>query len=247
EEKAWEALHMAEGSDWNWWYGDQHSSASDATFDFIYRQHLITVYEVFGQKPPDHLYKPIKSQAPRVNITMPIGLINPVIDGKVTNYFEWKNAGVYEVGHAGGSMHQVSTIMKTMSFGFNLTHLFLRFDLNAEILSKQTEDLTFNIIFLTPESKTVSARFDSSGKATEFYVSNASGATAELDLKDIAALKTVEIAIDLDKIGFKGDYKNLEFVITVDKNAIELERWPYQSSIVLPKPTADYDLRSWTV
>lgn len=248
EAKAWETLHMAEGSDWNWWYGDDHSSASDATFDFIYRRHLITVYESLGQKPPDHLYKPIKSRVHRSNIIMPDGLINPVIDGKVSNYFEWKNAGLYEAGQSGGSMHQVSTVIKAFNFGFNLTHLFIMFDLNVDALSKQIEDFTFNIIFLAPQQKKVSAKFDMRGNTVEFICSDVkSEAQTQLDVKDTTSGKVIELALNLETAGITGDYKSLEFVVSVEKNAEEVERWPYQSSIVLPKPSADYDLRSWTI
>ncbi|HRU40308.1 MAG TPA: glycoside hydrolase family 57 protein, partial [Candidatus Goldiibacteriota bacterium] len=31
--RAWESLYVAEGSDWNWWYGDDHSSKNDTEFD----------------------------------------------------------------------------------------------------------------------------------------------------------------------------------------------------------------------
>src|SRR5262249_37940962 len=34
--KAWEELYIAEGSDWFWWYGDDHSSAQDALFDYLF-------------------------------------------------------------------------------------------------------------------------------------------------------------------------------------------------------------------
>ena len=34
---AWEELYIAEGSDWNWWYGNEHSSANDEDFDALFR------------------------------------------------------------------------------------------------------------------------------------------------------------------------------------------------------------------
>src|SRR6202011_5256458 len=33
---AWEELLVAEGSDWNWWYGPEHHSANDKDFDELY-------------------------------------------------------------------------------------------------------------------------------------------------------------------------------------------------------------------
>ena len=34
-------LLIAEGSDWNWWYGPEHHSANDRDFDELYRKHLV--------------------------------------------------------------------------------------------------------------------------------------------------------------------------------------------------------------
>src|ERR1019366_3577606 len=35
-----EEVLIAEGSDWFWWYGDDHSSDHDAEFDDLFRRHL---------------------------------------------------------------------------------------------------------------------------------------------------------------------------------------------------------------
>jgi alpha-amylase/alpha-mannosidase (GH57 family) len=39
-QRAWEELYIAEGSDWFWWFGDDHSSAQDALFDYFFSKHL---------------------------------------------------------------------------------------------------------------------------------------------------------------------------------------------------------------
>ena len=46
---------IAEGSDWNWWYGPEHHSANDRDFDELYRKHLSNVYQALGGIPPDYL------------------------------------------------------------------------------------------------------------------------------------------------------------------------------------------------
>ena len=45
---AFEELMIAEGSDWNWWYGPEHHSANDRDFDELYRTHLSNVYQTLG-------------------------------------------------------------------------------------------------------------------------------------------------------------------------------------------------------
>ena len=41
---------IAEGSDWNWWYGPEHHSANDRDFDELYRKHLSNVYQALGAR-----------------------------------------------------------------------------------------------------------------------------------------------------------------------------------------------------
>ncbi len=50
--QAWEELYIAEGSDWFWWYGDDHSSEQDALFDYLFRKHLQNIYMLLGDAPP---------------------------------------------------------------------------------------------------------------------------------------------------------------------------------------------------
>jgi alpha-amylase/alpha-mannosidase (GH57 family) len=57
---AYEALLAAEGSDWCWWYGPEHSSANDAEFDAFYRKLLTEVYRSLDAEAPDVLAEPIK-------------------------------------------------------------------------------------------------------------------------------------------------------------------------------------------
>src|SRR5271165_1090589 len=56
---ALEELLIAEGSDWNWWYGPEHHSANDRDFDELYRKHLSNVYHALEGVPPEELTVPI--------------------------------------------------------------------------------------------------------------------------------------------------------------------------------------------
>ncbi len=46
---AWEELLIAEGSDWCWWYGPEHTSSNKTEFDELYRDHLANVYRLLGE------------------------------------------------------------------------------------------------------------------------------------------------------------------------------------------------------
>ena len=54
--RAREEVLIAEGSDWFWWYGDDHSSEHDLEFDDLFRRHLRNVYRLLGKTIPDELF-----------------------------------------------------------------------------------------------------------------------------------------------------------------------------------------------
>src|SRR5262245_32633677 len=49
---AGDSLLAAEGSDWFWWFGDEHSSAHDDDFDRTFRAHLENAYRDAGRDVP---------------------------------------------------------------------------------------------------------------------------------------------------------------------------------------------------
>src|SRR5258708_33535960 len=69
--RAWEEIYIAEGSDWFWWFGDDHSSAQDDLFDQLFRKHLQNVYLLLGEQPPADLPRPISRRSRRALYTLP--------------------------------------------------------------------------------------------------------------------------------------------------------------------------------
>lgn len=53
-ELAWKQIYIAEGSDWFWWYGDDHQS-----FDPLFRMHLSNFYALIGKEAPAYLKAPL--------------------------------------------------------------------------------------------------------------------------------------------------------------------------------------------
>lgn len=60
---AFEALYMAEGSDWFWWFGDDQESGNDDEFDDLFRTHLRNVYSSLGAEAPAALSQHIVPHA----------------------------------------------------------------------------------------------------------------------------------------------------------------------------------------
>jgi alpha-amylase/alpha-mannosidase (GH57 family) len=125
---AFEELLIAEGSDWNWWYGPEHESANRPEFDQLYRSHLANVYRFLGKAPPEELSRPILHTVAREIFLEPSGPIRPKIDGLVTSYFEWLGAGIYRVDERSGSMHGKQVLVKEVHYGGDGKNLYLRLD-----------------------------------------------------------------------------------------------------------------------
>jgi len=132
EQEVW----IAEGSDWCWWYGPEHSTAYEAEFDLLYRKHLSNIYRLLGASPPDELAVPLKQRAVRAEVVEPTGRIVPKVDGRITNYFEWLGAGVYSPDYRSGSMHGGAKCVDAVYFGTGEQALHLRMDLRAGALEE---------------------------------------------------------------------------------------------------------------
>jgi len=102
---AWEELLIAEGSDWNWWYGPEHHSANDRDFDELYRKHLSNVYTALEGVPPEELTVPIASGDSRPSYNPQTAYVHARVDGMVSGYFEWMGAASYTSDQRTSAMH----------------------------------------------------------------------------------------------------------------------------------------------
>ena len=125
---AFEELLIAEGSDWNWWYGPEHSSANRVDFDRLYREHLTNVYRVLGLNPPEELSRPILRVDVKATHQSPRGPVHPLIDGEVSSYFEWMGSGSYSIDQRSGAMHGQRFLIEEMHYGSDGAWLYVRID-----------------------------------------------------------------------------------------------------------------------
>ena len=126
---AYEELLIAEGSDWNWWYGPEHSSDNRPEFDQLYRDHLANVYRALDLVAPEALFHPIlRNIQPGEILEKPLNPIRVTLDGEVTSYFEWMGAGRYRPDARSGAMHGGTPLLRELFFGCDGEHLALRLD-----------------------------------------------------------------------------------------------------------------------
>ncbi len=125
---ALEELFIAEGSDWNWWYGPEHHSANDREFDELYRKHLSNVYQALGATPPDHLAQPIISGTVQPSFSPQTHYIHPRIDGELIRYFEWMGAAHYTADRRSGAMHGKVFLLESIYAGTDEQNVYGRMD-----------------------------------------------------------------------------------------------------------------------
>jgi len=141
---ALEELFIAEGSDWNWWYGPEHHSANDREFDELYRKHLSNVYQALGATPPDYLAQPISGVDSRPQFTPQTHYIHPHITGDMVRYFEWMGAAIHTADQRAGAMHGKQFLVDSVYSGIDEDNIYGRLD----FLGKPPEtdfDLVINL------------------------------------------------------------------------------------------------------
>jgi alpha-amylase/alpha-mannosidase (GH57 family) len=232
-EKAWKEIYIAEGSDWCWWYGDEHQGPDTDEFDRIFRSHLLYVYELIDKEPPEILYEPIRSKFIYTYLLPPAGYVRPTIDGKNTHYYEWQQAGAFDCLKAGGTMHRAETQVEKIFFGFDEKNLYFRIDTTLSNEKYKSQDYEFILELIEPPRYKILVKND---KTTLFKRINE--ADWKLISSDLAFSfsKIMELSVPIDLLEFK-DQKGVWFRLIVEREGKEEERWPTVDVIRFDLPT----------
>lgn len=204
--EAQESLLAAEGSDWCWWFGPEHSTANDGEFDALYRKHLTAIYLALGQVAPEDLAKPIKRLPEHAFQLAPTGFLKVAVDGRESSYFEWLTAGLYSPERRGGAMHGRTFYLRELRYGFEEDRLCIRIDPFLEVLA-ELEDPEFRVTINGAEELTVVAMLER-GHLKEFAVEK--GRLCLLNpsaCAEVAFERILEIAIRRSEINLKGQTK----------------------------------------
>ncbi len=141
---AFEEILIAEGSDWNWWYGPEHHSANDRDFDELYRKHLSNIYQALGATPPDYLSQPITGGEVRPAFTPQTAYIHPHITGDKVRYFEWLGAAIFTADQRAGAMHGKQFLLDSVYAGIDSDFVYGRLDFAGPLPDMEC-DLVVNL------------------------------------------------------------------------------------------------------
>ncbi len=248
--RAREELLIAEGSDWFWWYGDDHSSEHDREFDDLFRRHLRNAYRALERPVPEDLFVTnISTAPPAAAMYPPTGLVTPVIDGETTSYFEWIGAGCVAVHDTGGTMQPVSgrAGVTVVEFGCDLDHLFVRVAGNASMREVLGAHVDVAVTFLGPaEFRVVVDPHHAEMAARTLTVETAQEAPAECTGSAAAVGEVLELRLPFACLGVKaGD--TVAFFVVLRHHGVEAARYPQHHPIEITVPDARFDGMHWTV
>ncbi|MCE5312172.1 MAG: hypothetical protein LLF86_03370 [Nitrospiraceae bacterium] len=239
-------IYAAEGSDWNWWYGDEHSTETAEAFDELYRKSLMAVYKCIGMEPPAHLYIPVLSQDRDIKPAVGIrGFITPSIDGIVTSYFEWHTAAYLDVKQSGGSMHKSESTFSRIYYGFNKDNMYIRLDTSEPFYEMiKTEPLTLTINITSPYTYKITCSLSADATKSVLSKKGSDGWTQTQAAIEAAVSDIFEIGLPFSEIGAKVD-DMVHFSIDVARDSYSSERLPSRGHMSLTVPVPYYEDLMW--
>ncbi len=247
--RAYRNILIAEGSDWFWWYGEDHNSEYEAEFDELFRKYLIECYKNLGEKPPEEFFEPIIKKVVGYEIQPPHELITPVLDGYITDYFEWLPAGFYTNKYTYTTMQRVHNIFTGFYFGFDKENFYIRVDVPMEILNDKKFPFVMVVNFRKPGNIQFKLIKDNKKNFTKFFkeILDSDGNTVEeKEFNSYGVSKIVEIGIPFTELGLRKN-QNLEFSISLFIGENLAERMP-QSGYVSQKISIDeFEKYYWIV
>jgi alpha-amylase/alpha-mannosidase (GH57 family) len=249
--RAREEMLVAEGSDWFWWYGDDHSSDHDLVFDELFRRHVRNIYRAINVPVPEELFvSNITTRPPASGIEPPSGFIHPVVDGEVTNYFEWIGAGSVDVVAGGDAMHEVSahpTIISNVEFGFDPNNLYLKVAGPLPMREALGGDQQLSVNFLKPEGYRIVVTAEGGTIRAEVTERPRGGRDVARRCPDInvAAGRLLELQVPFQCLGVSKD-ATIAFIVAINRHGAEVEHHPRHRPIEVVVPDERFPSRNWT-
>ena len=247
-QQAWEEVYIAEGSDWFWWYGDDFHSDNDEEFDRLFRLHLSKVHLLLGADVPDYLKNPIALPHEVKPALEPVALLSPTLDGRVTHFYEWRAAGYFAARPSGESMYRSEGFVSGIYYGFDLERLYLRID---PILGNRNhlEGLQFGIHLTTGPEWQIAfpVRFPEGAEQFFTFCLRAPGPTqVQRHLTSIRSDRIIELSIPFAELRLHPK-EQLNFYVRVEKEDLEVERYPRNGFLTIVIPDRDFESSFWQV
>ncbi len=231
-------LLRAEGSDWFWWYGDEHVTAQADIFDRLFRLHIEGLYHLKHMPVPARINQAIKPVVKKVTGFEPTACFTPQIDGRIGDYFEWLSAGLIDLA-SGGAMYSSRGGLESLYYGYDDRNLYFRIN-QAELLKRLCREQGYFEMRITAK-QLFYARFNFADSLLWVCSEGESLGQGEGVCNHV-----LEMAIPLNLLGLKvGDSINLTCHAVRDGR--ENGRWPAEGHAGLCYRGHTLDENNWSV
>ena len=215
-QKAIEEIYIAEGSDWFWWYGEEHQAENKADFDVLFRWHIDNIYKMLNLEIPPEVKVPIGSKIFKPAVVQQRGEVHPIIDGKISDSEKWIDAGYFDASSSGTAMHQVGEILHRIWFASGRNKLFFRCDLTHKL--QDGDFIEFR--FIEPKKFSIFIR------NCNFKIKSENSIPVEYF--EFAVDDIIEFAFSKNVLG--SDVKEYEFIVRTKTKSSEIT-YPRQGNI----------------
>jgi alpha-amylase/alpha-mannosidase (GH57 family) len=221
--RAFEELLIAEGSDWFWWYGDDHSSDHDREFDDLFRRHVRNVYRALGRPAPDDLHvSNITTQALAAGpITLGV-LTSPSVDGRSRDFTQWAGSISVPLGGGGGTMHRVAgQLVRSLRVAGDERNLYLRVDGADLVRQLLTGEVSLALLQDQPQRRKLRPRW--------------------------AVAEVATAAVAHSELGAKGGDRVSLLLLVLDSEGHVIEQHPAARPVQIEVPVPEHDAINWVV
>ncbi len=211
----------------------------------------MNIYHLIGKEHPKYLETPIKRMKMVKPMREPVYLIKPIIDGEVSNYYEWISAGMYSVDQVRGAMHQKDMLIKSIYYGFSLDTLYLRLDTAIDLkgCDKQAfKGITFETQILAPQHFRVQVECGSDKiKKIKLLKLEPNGNYEKVKTTgSVAVNKIIELGVPFADLEIAPGAE-VHLTVSVKKDGKDIENWPKGGVIIFRAPDDEYIASSWFV
>jgi hypothetical protein len=246
-----EEIYAAEASDWFWWYGDDHPTVHRDTFDRLFRLRLLRAYRHLGADPPRTLLQSLRTggletagaDGPERRVARDVPFIRPTVDGRETDFFEWRDAVLYDMAGAAGTMHRGSGVLRAVRFGTDGAELYVRVDLESGgPISEGNASIA--ILLEGEEERMARIPLSSAGSGAPTWTGRNVAAPGR-DPGAYALGSILEVRLNLDACGWSAD-RTVRFRVLLERGNRSEEVAPHAGWLELRLPPEDPRVALWS-
>jgi hypothetical protein len=170
-----------------------------------------------------------------------------VIDGKETHFFEWSGAGRFSPKTLGEAMYLGERLIKTLYFGFDLNHFYLRLDLKGRTISSLSEKSRVKVFFSGHERQVeVSFQPRAQDPQKTLWLKRGLSVKQGKEAGTLGCDEIIELKIPFQNLGF-GLGEKVRFIVELGEDDLPQERIPWAGQLYFVVPDENFEQIMWQV